>query len=80
VNSKRITSLGISLAGGDQLQPAGPYQLGIDWIAARNTRLHEPGEGPEGGGFGSGGQGTGSSGDDSPLRRQPMPGTALGAS
>ncbi|KAL4518110.1 hypothetical protein Ndes2526B_g01456 [Nannochloris sp. 'desiccata'] len=32
----RITGLGISLAGGDDLQPEGPYALGIEWIAARN--------------------------------------------
>ena len=32
----RITGLGISLAGGDELQPEGPYKLGIEWIAARN--------------------------------------------
>jgi Complex I intermediate-associated protein 30 (CIA30) len=32
----RITGLGISLAGGDDLQPEGPYSLGIEWIAARN--------------------------------------------
>ncbi|PSC70312.1 putative complex I intermediate-associated 30 [Micractinium conductrix] len=41
LNSKRITTLGISLAGGDQLQPQGQYGLGLDWIAARNTRTHD---------------------------------------
>ncbi|KAL4448351.1 hypothetical protein ABPG75_005570 [Micractinium tetrahymenae] len=41
VNAKRITSLGISLAGGDNLQKDGEYQLGLEWIAARNSRLHE---------------------------------------
>lgn len=44
LNAKRITSVGISLAGGDQLQPHGSYQLGLDWIAARNTRIHQPDE------------------------------------
>ncbi|PRW44841.1 putative complex I intermediate-associated 30 [Chlorella sorokiniana] len=44
VNAKRITSLGISLAGGDQLQPEGDYKLGLEWIKARNTRLYNPEE------------------------------------
>lgn len=41
LNAKRITSLSISLAGGNHLQKDGEYRLGLDWIAARNTRLHE---------------------------------------
>lgn len=41
LNAKRITSLSISLAGGDHLQKDGEYRLGLDWIAARNTRLYE---------------------------------------
>ncbi|KAI3426304.1 hypothetical protein D9Q98_008677 [Chlorella vulgaris] len=45
LNAKRITSLGISLAGGEQLQSQGPFNLGIEWIEARNTRIYT---GPEG--------------------------------
>ena len=36
MNPARITGLGISLAGGDDLQKEGPYTLGVEWIAARN--------------------------------------------
>jgi len=36
MNPARITGIGISLAGGDALQPEGKYSLGIEWIAARN--------------------------------------------
>eukprot|EP00887_Chlorella_sp_A99_P007396 scaffold2.g7396.t1 len=36
LNPKRITAIGISLAGGQGLQEEGEYRLGVDWIAALN--------------------------------------------
>lgn len=36
MNPGRITGIGVSLAGGDELQKEGPYSLAIEWIAARN--------------------------------------------
>ena len=36
LNSGRITSLGIALAGREDLQEEGPFRLDLDWIAARN--------------------------------------------
>lgn len=35
MNPARITSIGISLAGGEELQPEGEFRLDIDYIAAR---------------------------------------------
>lgn len=79
LNAKRITSLSISLAGGDHLQKDGDYRLGLDWIAARNTRLHEHeqlGRG-QGGGRGLGGVGSRSgSSEDSGGDSQGSSGTA----
>ena len=39
INAKRIVSVGISLAGGDALQPQGTFNLGLEWIKAER-RLH----------------------------------------
>lgn len=39
INAKRVISVGISLAGGDALQPQGTFNLGLDWIKAER-RLH----------------------------------------
>jgi NADH dehydrogenase [ubiquinone] 1 alpha subcomplex assembly factor 1 len=36
MNAARIRGIGISLAGGDELQPEGEYSLGVEWIAARS--------------------------------------------
>lgn len=41
MNPARITSIGISLAGGDELQKEGPYSLGLDWVVARNMGLYD---------------------------------------
>jgi len=35
LNSRRVVSLGISLAGGGVLEPPGKYRLAIEHIAAR---------------------------------------------
>lgn len=37
MNPRRILSLGISLAGGSELQPEGPYRLALKEIMARNS-------------------------------------------
>lgn len=39
MNPRRIRSLGISLAGGSELQPDGPFSLGLRSISAVNSRL-----------------------------------------
>lgn len=39
INAKRIISVGISLAGGDALQPQGNFNLGLEWIKAER-RMH----------------------------------------
>lgn len=39
INAKRVISLGISLAGGDALQPQGNFNLGLEWIKAER-RMH----------------------------------------
>lgn len=39
INAKRVISVGISLAGGDALQPPGSFNLGLEWIRAER-RLH----------------------------------------
>jgi hypothetical protein len=39
MNPKRILSLGISLAGGAELQPEGPFRLGLRAILAQNSRV-----------------------------------------
>lgn len=39
INAKRVISVGISLAGGDALQPQGTFNLGLEWIKAER-RLH----------------------------------------
>jgi len=39
MNPARVTGLGISLAGGEELQPEGEYRLGLEWIAARNNAV-----------------------------------------
>ena len=44
MNPGRITGVGVSLAGGDELQPEGPYKLEIEWIAARNHAVVLGGE------------------------------------
>lgn len=37
LHPKRITSIGISLAGSQGLQEEGDFRLGIEWVAARNN-------------------------------------------
>ena len=39
INAKRVISVGISLAGGDALQPQGNFNLGLEWIKAER-RMH----------------------------------------
>lgn len=39
MNPARVTGVGISLAGGEELQPEGGYRLGLEWIAARNNAV-----------------------------------------
>jgi NADH dehydrogenase [ubiquinone] 1 alpha subcomplex assembly factor 1 len=39
MNRTKVISFGISLAGGGQLEPQGPYQLEVQQIRARNMRL-----------------------------------------
>ena len=39
INAKRVISVGVSLAGGDALQPPGNFNLGLEWIKAER-RLH----------------------------------------
>lgn len=39
INAQRVISVGISLAGGDALQPQGNFNLGLEWIKAER-RLH----------------------------------------
>jgi NADH dehydrogenase [ubiquinone] 1 alpha subcomplex assembly factor 1 len=39
MNPGRITGIGVSLAGGDDLQEEGTYCLGVDWIAANNHAI-----------------------------------------
>ena len=39
INAKRIVSMGISLAGGEALQPQGNFNLGLEWIKAER-RMH----------------------------------------
>lgn len=39
INAKRVVSMGISLAGGDLLQPQGNFSLGLEWIKAER-RMH----------------------------------------
>ena len=39
MNPKRVLSLGISLAGGADLQPDGPFRLGLQAILARNSNV-----------------------------------------
>lgn len=39
MNASRISGIGISLAGGENMQEEGPFKLGIDWIAARGNHL-----------------------------------------
>ena len=39
INATRVVSVGISLAGGDALQPQGNYNLGLEWIKAER-RMH----------------------------------------
>ena len=39
INAQRVVSVGISLAGGDALQPPGSFSLGLEWIKAER-RLH----------------------------------------
>lgn len=43
INAKRVISVGISLAGGEALQPQGTFSLGLEWIKAerRNHGLRE---------------------------------------
>ena len=48
LNAHRITSVGISLAGGEELQPEGPFRLGIEWVAAANSSVPLPPQTPEG--------------------------------
>ena len=55
LNAHRITSLGVSLAGGEELQPEGPFRLGIEWVAAQNSSVPlPPPQTPEPGGERSG--------------------------
>ena len=39
MNAGRITSIGLALAGGDELQPEGPFKLGLDWVKVRNVHM-----------------------------------------
>ncbi|KAK9832142.1 hypothetical protein WJX74_000518 [Apatococcus lobatus] len=39
MSPQRITSIGIALAGGDALQPQGPFSLGLDWGALHRASL-----------------------------------------
>ena len=39
INAKRVVSMGISLAGGEALQPQGNFSLGLEWIKAER-RMH----------------------------------------
>ena len=41
MSPQRITSIGIALAGGDALQPQGPFSLGLDWVKATSA-AYEP--------------------------------------
>lgn len=43
MNPRRVISLGISLAGGSELQPEGPFRLGLRAILARNSGAYRPG-------------------------------------
>jgi NADH dehydrogenase [ubiquinone] 1 alpha subcomplex assembly factor 1 len=52
MNPARVTGVGVSLAGGEELQAEGPYSLGVEWIAARNNAVVVGG----GGGGGNGGE------------------------
>jgi NADH dehydrogenase [ubiquinone] 1 alpha subcomplex assembly factor 1 len=78
----RVTSLGLSLAGGAALQPEGPYRLAIEWVAARNRavvieREEEWRRGGGGGGSGAGGVAGETAADDA--KRDDDGGTAPGA-
>jgi NADH dehydrogenase [ubiquinone] 1 alpha subcomplex assembly factor 1 len=69
----RVTSLGLSLAGGAALQPEGPYRLAIEWVAARNRavvieREEEWRRGGGGGGAGRAAGGEDKRGDDGARR------------
>lgn len=39
MNTERVVSVGISVAGGGSLQEEGPFSLGLDWIKAKNLAL-----------------------------------------
>jgi hypothetical protein len=47
MNPRNIVSISVALAGGEDLQPAGEYALGLEWIEARNQRV-SPGPGRPG--------------------------------
>lgn len=35
----RVISMGIALAGGDRLQPSGPFKLEIEWIKGKSATV-----------------------------------------
>ena len=45
INPSRIVSLGISLAGTEQVQKPGPFSLGLDWIGAERRSYGYVGSG-----------------------------------